>query len=124
MNRFLVKSMILSVIVILLFAFSTVTAGDKGKEVTIKGEVIDMSCYVSKGAKGEAHKACAEMCAKAGLPLGLLDEKGNVYLAASDKDMEPGNSKLMGHEAHTVTVKGTLFEKGGQKVIVIKSVEM
>jgi type 1 fimbria pilin len=46
-------------------------AGSKGKDVTLKGEVIDQPCYDKGGSKGEAHKACALSCAKRGNQLAI-----------------------------------------------------
>ncbi len=58
-------------------------------QVTVSGEVVDLACYLSKGSKGKRHKACAEMCAKKGLPIGVLTEAGDVYLLIEDHD-NPG----------------------------------
>ncbi len=93
------------------------------KSTTITGEVVDTACYIKMGAKGAGHKECAANCAKAGIPLGILDAKGNLYVAVSDKDIEPGNLKLMGHEAQQVTVTGKVFNKGGVRIVSVESVE-
>jgi len=47
-----------------------------GKEMTIKGEVVDVSCYLAHGSKGMGadHQACAEACAKNGSALGILPD--------------------------------------------------
>src|ERR1035437_1325400 len=39
-------------------------ADEKAPEATqtIKGEVVDLMCYLDHGAKGETHKGCAEKC--------------------------------------------------------------
>ena len=47
---------------------------------TLTGEILDLACYISKGAKGPAHKRCAQTCAEHGMPLGLLTEDGKVYV--------------------------------------------
>ena len=39
---------------------------------TVTGEVIDITCYIAGGMKGEGHRECAQMCADQGLPLGFL----------------------------------------------------
>src|SRR5271154_3106622 len=48
------------------------TASAPGEQ-TIRGELVDLACYLDHGAKGEHHKACATSCALKGLPIGLLD---------------------------------------------------
>ena len=50
------------------------------KEATIKGEVVDQTCYMKDHAKtGEAHKDCAATCAKKGAPMAILTEDGKLY---------------------------------------------
>ncbi len=96
-------------------------------EVTVTGEVIDSSCYIKMGAKGMDHKECAMSCAKAGIPLALLEDKtGKVYILASNKEFESVRVKFQPLEnfvAHKVRVKGKIYEKGGQKLLEISSVE-
>jgi hypothetical protein len=63
-----------------LLSFGTTSsfAEPKGEAVTMKGEVIDVWCYLEGDDKGADHKKCAVACAKAGNPIGLLTEKGDV----------------------------------------------
>src|SRR2546428_14038975 len=74
-------------------------------EMTITGQVVDLNCNTTNGASGPGHKACAQACAKAGVPLGLLSSDGTMYLPVSSKPGDPQNSKLM-HYAET-RVRGT-----------------
>ena len=96
----------------------------KGEKVTLKGEIIDMWCYMEGGDRGAAHKDCAIACIKAGNPVGLLDEKGNVYvLMGGKKDHQPGKELLLDKVADTVTIEGTLVTKGGSKVVFVTEVK-
>ena len=38
------------------------------KTQTVKGEIVDLMCYLDHLAKGEKHKGCAEKCIKVGGP--------------------------------------------------------
>lgn len=84
---------------------------------TVKGEVIDLECSLSKGAagKGEAHAACAMGCAKNGDPMALLTDDA-VYVIegsyAADK-----NAKLLDFVARKVEAKGTITERDGKLYI-------
>jgi len=98
-------------------------AQPQGEEVTIKGEVVDLWCYLEGGDHGADHKACAIACAKAGNPIGILDEKGNLYLAMGNEDHQPGKDVLLSKMADTVTVTGTLVKKGGLQAIYVKTVK-
>jgi hypothetical protein len=109
--------------VVCAFATRVAVADPKGEEVTVKGEVIDLWCYLEGGDHGAEHKDCAVTCAKAGNPIGILDAKGNVYVAMGIKDHQPGREVLIDKMAETVTVSGTLVKKGGVQVIYVKSVK-
>src|SRR2546426_10339225 len=69
------------------------TAGD---EMTITAQGGDLNCNTTNGASGPGHKACAQACAKAGVPLGLLSSDGTMYLPVSSKPGDPQNSKQIG----------------------------
>ena len=91
------------------------SADDKAAEMqSIKGEVVDLMCYLDHGAKGEKHKGCAEKCIKSGGPVGLLSGE-QLYLVIGDH--EPINDKLAGKAAETVTLKGKVVERNGMKMI-------
>lgn len=94
-------------------------------DVSVTGEVIDVKCYVTgtMGGRGPEHEECAISCIKGGLPVGLLDAKGNIYTLVPTKGMKGANEALLPYVAKNVTVKGKLAEKGGAKLLVYSSVE-
>ena len=108
---------------LLLLGVTTTFAEPKGETVKIKGEVIDLWCYLEGGDHGAEHKSCAVSCAKAGNPIGLLTEKGEVYVMMGIKDHQPGKDMLIEKMAETVTVEGTLVKKGGTQVIYVSAVK-
>lgn len=122
------KSLLLLPVALLAFSVAA-TAQNKekmeAKEVTVKGEVVDVACYLAKGAKGEKHIGCGTACAKAGGSLGLLTADGNLYvsLLPDDHSKDP-NAALIDHIGHTVDAKGYVRSKGGVNGIMIKSVAM
>ena len=82
---------------------------------TIKGEVVDMMCYLDHGAKGDKHKGCATKCIESGGPVGLLTEDDQLYLVIGDH--KPMNKELAAKAAQTVTLKGKVVERNGVKMI-------
>jgi len=96
--------------------------GHNGKAVTITGTVVDTGCYMSHDAIGDKHTECATACAKAGVPLAIVDRAGKVYLPIAADHTNP-NAKLMPFIEKKVKVTGTAMEKGGLEGIVIKTVE-
>jgi len=107
-------------------AVLTLLAGPAFAKVeTIKGQVIDMSCYkMDKTNTGDHHQmpkgpmdGCATACAKAGQPLALLTTDGKVVQIAGDLAANK-NEKLIAHVAHTVEVTGdvTTAADGSMKI--------
>jgi hypothetical protein len=108
---------------LLLLSVTPTFAEPQGETVKVKGEVIDLWCYLEGGDHGTEHKSCAVGCAKAGNPIGLLTEKGEVYVMMGMKDHQPGKDVLIEKMAATVTVQGTLVKKGGTQVIYVSAVK-
>ena len=96
----------------------------KGEKVTLKGEIIDVWCYMEGGDHGKDHKECGIACIKAGNPVGLLDDKNNVYiLMGGKKDHQPAKELLVDKVSETVTIEGTLVKKGDTKVVFVNAVK-
>lgn len=118
-------------VAVFLVSSGIVLAEDKGSKMgveelqTIKGEVIDVSCYVSHGAHGESHKYCAVACMKAGQPGGILEEgTGKVYVAAKIEDhLKSPNEELIPYAAQMVEAKGVVKEQCGVAIIDIKEIK-
>lgn len=108
---------------LLLLGVTPTFAEPKGETVKVKGEVIDLWCYLEGGDHGAEHKSCAVSCAKAGNPIGLLTEKGEIYVMMGIKDHQSGKDVLIDKMAETVTVEGTLVKKGGTQVIYVSTVQ-
>ena len=58
---------------------SSVTWAVEPEVKTVEGELLDLRCYTSRGAPGEAHQACGAACATRGLPIGVLNTDGKAY---------------------------------------------
>lgn len=92
-------------------------------DVTVQGEIVDMACYMAKGSKGSSHKACAQLCAKRGVPIGVLTDGGEVFLLLDDHnnpDPYEDAKKLAGNRAE---VNGKKFSKQGVASIVVSGVK-
>lgn len=91
---------------------------------TIAGDIIDPSCWVMNGAKGEAHKECMIACAKAGQTLAILEKKTNkVYILAAERPGEDPNKSVLDYAGMPVLVKGKVYTRGGIMAIQVASVE-
>jgi len=114
MKKFVTLSV--AVVVAGLVAAWSVQAAEKAStEVTVKGEVLDMACYLDHGAKGEKHAQCAQTCIESGLPVGIKGEDGKTYLLIGEH--KPLNKDLAPYADKTITVKGKLVSRDGINMI-------
>lgn len=126
MRLFKIHSRQLTALAVGAFTFLSVGAFAQDKESTpqtVKGEVVDLSCYMDHGAKGEGHKSCAESCIKKGLPAGLLTADGQLYLLTENHSKEKAYGKLPKYAAEQVAVTGTVADKNGMKAISVDEIK-
>ena len=105
-----------------LFAASPIIAhegkepvGENKREVTVKGEVLDMACYIDHNATGEKHANCAKKCINSGLPVGIKGDDGQTYLLIGEH--KPLNSELADYAGKSITIKGKLSSRDGINMI-------
>ena len=104
--------------------FAAISAPIFAADMTVKGELVDVSCSTSKGdgGKGDAHAGCALSCAKGGQPLGVLTADA-LYVITGDWAANK-NAKLLDFVAKQVEVTGEVSEKDGQKMMAVKSLKV
>lgn len=88
-------------------------------EVTVRGEILDLTCYLVDGKKGSGHRACAKLCAKKGLPMGLLTDSGEVFLLIEDHDDPDPYDNLKSLAGTDVEVKGVKFSRDGMSSLMV-----
>ena len=92
--------------------------GQEGEEVSVRGEVVDMVCYIDHNAYSGTdpkHVDCAKKCINLGLPVGLKADDGKTYLLIGEH--KPINSELASLAAKTITVEGKLVSRDGFNMI-------
>ena len=97
---------------------------ETGSEITIKGELVDSLCYVAMASTGSGHKQCAMDCAKAGIPISIVEDgtgKVDTVLPKEDKTGYPAT--VISKMGDKVILKGDFYEKGGNKYVAVESVE-
>lgn len=103
-----------------LTIFSSTSFGQSTE--TLKGEVLDLSCYMTSGAMGKGHKACAQGCLNKGLPAGIL-ANGKVYLLVEDHKNADAYKEALKHAAENVQISGKVINKNGVQSLVVESVK-
>lgn len=97
---------------------------EKGEgDISVQGEVVDLACYMGHQARGEKHADCAEMCIKGGMPIGLLTDKGSVYLLLEDHTSKDAYQSLKSMAAKQVNVMGDLHKRGGLQAIIVEKAQ-
>jgi hypothetical protein len=98
-------------------------AKPEGRDVTVTGVVVDVSCKFGQGLTGADHRMCAQGCADKGIPLAILGDDGTLYIpttAAMPGDGQNGRLKEFAEEK--VTVKGKSFNAGGAQALQIETI--
>lgn len=93
-------------------------------DTTVTGHLRDGFCYTTMGAQGPSHKKCAMGCAKAGIPVLLVDDKDSKgYILLPPKNDQALPSSVIDKMEDQVTVTGQEFTKNGIMFLTVKSVK-
>jgi hypothetical protein len=98
------------------------TPGDS-PDITVKGEIVDLACYIAHGAKGPEHQKCAERCAAIGQPLGLLTPEGKLYVLVADHQDPSALVKAKKLAGEQVEMTGEPSERDGVAAIAVRTVK-
>jgi hypothetical protein len=108
---------------ILLGAAVAGTAMADGDEVTVRGEILDLACYIGHGATGEEHAPCAVKCVKGGQPMGLLSADGKVYLLVANHNDAAAFEQAKELAGKQVELQGTSMSRDGIQAVEVRSVK-
>jgi len=91
-------------------------------DVTLRGTVVDMHCYVTHGIHNAEHTGCANACIARGVPAGFLADDGTLYVLFGEA---PQSVKETVKDMADVPARltGTPVTRAGVKGIQIKSIE-
>ena len=101
-----------------------------GKSATVTGEVVDVSCYLQLGKRGEAHIPCGSKCIEHGQPIGLLDNDEKLYILFAEEhhprrdgqvDLKKVFAPLL---AKTVTVTGMMTEMKDYRALFVRVADL
>jgi len=106
-------------LLLFLLAFAGIAADEP---LTLTGEIVDMHCYISRGAKGREHAGCSNACISRDVPAGFLADDGTLYLLVNEKPVSV-KEKVAGKAGKKVTVHGKVVERNGVKALQLASVD-
>ena len=96
--------------------------GQSEKEITVRGEILDMACYIAYNYSGPDHAACARDCIRKGLPVGIKDADGKTYLLIGAT--KPVNNELADYAAKTVTIRGKMSIRDGFAQLEVEDIRL
>ena len=100
---------------------------ERARVQTITGEVVDVSCFLQLGKRGEAHIPCGQRCARNGQPVGLLADDGTLYLLFTEEHhpRRDGQTSLKERFAELmakrVQVNGPVTTYRGHRALFVRS---
>ena len=109
------KTLIKSLVAATVFAVMGGSFALAQENTSIKGEVVDLMCYLDHGAHGDKHASCAEKCIKSGGPVGILTADKKLYLVIGEH--KPMNDELAALAGKTVTLTGKVVSRDGMNMI-------
>ena len=102
------------------------------KPIKVRGEIIDMGCYLSQGLRGPMHRDCALKCLSSGVPMGIVTADSIVYLltqvharAMTPESYQTPNAFELCKKwpSQTVDLAGFAYERRGVRILeVLKAV--
>lgn len=92
-------------------------------DISIRGEIVDLACYIGHGAKGPEHQKCAAKCAEMGQPLGLLGADGKLYILVADHQDASAFLKARKLAGEQVEMTGTPAVKSGVSALTVHDVK-
>lgn len=117
---------VLAAVLIVGAALAFPSYAAEGKRVRVTGEVIDSWCYITEimYPLGTAHHQCAVWCAAGGIPVGLKDDDGKVYmvLKVESDTTSVANPALLRIQTHRVTAEGDLYVRDGINYLLVNKV--
>jgi hypothetical protein len=104
-------------------------APKRPKATIVRGEVLDLSCWLARGLAGPLHQDCAKRCIASGVPMGIMTADSTLWLLTQDhgRSMAPGSFVGMPDPfvqckdwpSYTVEVAGLASNRNGIHVIEV-----
>jgi hypothetical protein len=118
--KFRLAALLLAVLAVVCLSLALDT---RPEQVSINGWVLDSACAITKGLDKPISRDCALNCAKAGSPLVILSDDGNIYWPISDKTPSSGqNDRLLKFAGKRVTATGMAYVRGGSHAVVLEKI--
>ncbi len=113
------KRMICAFFAVLLAAPAALLAEGGGETMTVTGEVVALSCYMS----GSTGTSCSQNALSAGEPAALLDATtGVLYILVSPGSASNIARQLASNAGKTLAITGDVQERQGIRTLAVREV--
>ncbi|HET9940243.1 MAG TPA: hypothetical protein VFR25_04015 [Candidatus Eisenbacteria bacterium] len=99
------------------------------KVAVVRGELLDLSCWLARGLSGPLHQDCAKRCIASGVPMGIITADSTLWLLTQEhgRSMAPGSYagspdpfvQCKDWPSYTVEVKGLASTRNGVHVVEV-----
>lgn len=90
---------------------------------TLRGELVELGCYVNHDGKGPDHSLCATSCARMGAPIALKEHgSGRLLIVITDAHFTNPAKLAFGYFGVPVQVKGEVKHKDGITFLILREV--
>jgi hypothetical protein len=98
------------------------------KPIKLRGEILDLGCFLSHGLRGSMHRDCALKCLSAGVPMGVITADSVVYLITQvhGRAMNPDSYQIPNAfelckqwPSQTVDLSGFAYERDGVRILEV-----
>ena len=108
-------------IAVVLAVSGQAAQSSKQPATVVTGELVDTGCYLGHLSKGQSHAECAAMCINQGMPMGVLTQKGELYLVTMNHDNPDAFNKLKKMAGKNVAVTGHVYTRAGLTAVEVDS---
>lgn len=97
-------------------------------QAVLRGTIVDSKCYLGamKPGEGKAHKQCATLCIRGGIPPMLVvdDSAGRSYVLLAGPEGGPLDPAAYPFIGDDVELRGELSERGGLRVLRVQAADI
>jgi hypothetical protein len=94
------------------------------ENATVRGEIVDLSCYMLAGGRGTEYEGCARLGSqRKGISIGVVTDAGELLLLvnqSADRDPYEAAKQLTGARAE---LTGRAVQKNGVASLIVESAE-
>jgi hypothetical protein len=108
---------------VFISSLSCLRGANAQERALLQGEIVDLPCYMVTGGRGADYQACALLCARKGVPIGIVTDAGELFLLLTESNNpEPYEAarQLAGQRAE---LTGRLVSKHGVASLIVESAE-